>query len=60
MGMLTLANNDNDSVMSDNESAAMVAVFAGLSISSSSSAAACSSANYFVEEPEEEPEPNGG
>jgi hypothetical protein len=53
MSMLTLANNDNDSVMSDDT--AMAAVFANLSISSSSSAAACSSANYFVEEPEPEP-----
>jgi hypothetical protein len=53
MSMLTLANNDNDSVISDD--AYMSAALANLSISSSSSAAACSSANYFVEEPEPEP-----
>jgi hypothetical protein len=53
MSMLTLTNNDNDSVISDD--AYMSAALANLSISSSSSAAACSSANYFVEEPEPEP-----
>jgi hypothetical protein len=64
MSMLSTGYNDTDSVIStatsdvDNLIAAFQAVT--LSSSASASAAACSSANYFVEEPEEEPEPNGG
>jgi hypothetical protein len=65
MSLLSTDYNDTDSVISTSANDAsdaadvafMIAAFAGVSISSSSSAAACSSANYFVEEPEEEPEP---
>jgi hypothetical protein len=42
----------------ENDLANMIATFQAMSLSSSSSAAAvCSSANYFVDEPEAEPEP---
>jgi hypothetical protein len=45
-------------VSDENDLAIMIAAFEAMNLSSSSSAAAvCSSANYFVEEPEAEPEP---
>jgi hypothetical protein len=61
MSMLSTGYNDTDSVISTsaNDVDNLIAAFqaATLSSSASASAAACSSANYFVEEPEEEPEP---
>jgi hypothetical protein len=64
MSMLTSNYNDTDSVINeasnDTQMFELIEAFQSIALSSSASAsaAACSSANYFIEEPEEEPEPN--